>query len=71
MFIKKWLNELVYLLSFMGARKKKYILGMLGDGFIQACIVIVLPFVFKDLTDFASNKDTSIIGIYLFSKKRK
>ncbi|MED1667066.1 ABC transporter ATP-binding protein [Brevibacillus laterosporus] len=61
MFIKKWLNELVYLLSFMGARKKKYIFGMLGDGFIQAGIVIVLPFVFKDLTDFASGKDTTLL----------
>lgn len=45
----------------MGARKKKYIFGMLGDGFIQAGIVIVLPFVFKDLTDFASGKDTTLL----------
>lgn len=63
MFLKKWLNELVYLLSFMGSRKKKYIFGMLGDGFIQAGIVIVLPFVFKDVTDFASGngRDTALL----------
>ncbi|PCN46210.1 ABC transporter ATP-binding protein [Brevibacillus laterosporus] len=60
MFLKKWLNELVYLLSFMGSRKKKYIFGMLGDGFIQAGIVIVLPFVFKDVTDFASGSGRDI-----------
>ncbi|AIG26692.1 ABC transporter ATP-binding protein [Brevibacillus laterosporus] len=63
MFLKKWLDELVYLLSFMGSRKKKYIFGMLGDGFIQAGIVIVLPFVFKDVTDFASGsgRDTALL----------
>ncbi|TPG68061.1 ABC transporter ATP-binding protein [Brevibacillus laterosporus] len=61
MFIKKWMNELVFLLSFMGSKKKKYLLGMLGDGFIQAAIVIVLPFVFKDLTDFASGKDSALL----------
>ncbi|MGG3871099.1 ABC transporter ATP-binding protein [Brevibacillus laterosporus] len=63
MFLKKWLDELVYLLTFMGSRKKKYIFGMLGDGFIQAGIVIVLPFVFKDVTDFASGsgRDTALL----------
>ncbi|MDN9011619.1 ABC transporter ATP-binding protein [Brevibacillus laterosporus] len=63
MFLKKWINELVYLLSFMGSKKKKYIFGMLGDGFIQACIVIILPFVFKDVTDFASSsgRDTALL----------
>ncbi|RJL14170.1 ABC transporter ATP-binding protein [Brevibacillus laterosporus] len=47
----------------MGSRKKKYIFGMLGDGFIQAGIVIVLPFVFKDVTDFASGsgRDTALL----------
>ncbi|MGZ0049447.1 ABC transporter ATP-binding protein [Brevibacillus gelatini] len=61
MFIQKLMQELSQLLSLMKAKKRAYFLGLLGDGIGQASVLIALPFVFKDLTDFANTKDPALL----------
>ena len=60
-FIQKLTQELLQLLSLMKAKKRAYFLGLLGDGIGQAAVLVALPFVFKDLTDFASSKDPALL----------
>ncbi|MED1799202.1 ABC transporter ATP-binding protein [Brevibacillus porteri] len=61
MFIQNLMRELLQLLSFMKSKKRAYILGLVGDGIGQAAVLISLPFVFKDLTDFANTKDPALL----------
>ncbi|GED24480.1 ABC transporter ATP-binding protein [Brevibacillus agri] len=61
MFIQKLGQELLQLLSLMKAKKRAYFLGLLGDGIGQASVLVALPFVFKDLTDFAHTKDPALL----------
>ncbi|MFS0553779.1 ABC transporter ATP-binding protein [Brevibacillus sp. 179-C9.3 HS] len=61
MFIQKLIRELLQLLSLMKAKKRAYFLGLLGDGIGQASVLVALPFVFKDLTDFANTKDPALL----------
>ena len=61
MFVWHMMKEIVYLFSFMKTSKKTYFFAILGDGVVQAGAIVFLPFVFKDLTDFAYTKDTTLL----------
>ncbi|NQF12994.1 ABC transporter ATP-binding protein [Brevibacillus sp. HB1.3] len=61
MFIQNLMRELRQLLSLMKSKKRAYMLGLVGDGIGQAAVLVSLPFVFKDLTDFANTKDPALL----------
>ncbi|MFE4201640.1 ABC transporter ATP-binding protein [Aneurinibacillus aneurinilyticus] len=61
MLIRKMTNELFHLLSFMKNKKKMYMISLLGDSLVHASLAICIPFVFKDLTDFANSKDSALL----------
>ncbi|MEJ8545003.1 ABC transporter ATP-binding protein [Brevibacillus borstelensis] len=62
MFFRTVGSEILQLFSFFQGKKRTYFLGLFGDAAGQAGTLVCLPFVFKDLTDFAISKDPALLS---------